>query len=458
MNQMVLLSSLATLALIAGSIAVGLRRGDDLICFRTIFLLGFAFFFPIASIFVVPHSTAGEGAKLTLAIAQPMFVVLFLASSYVGGKFGWVERYIPTLPIVPSFVSLLTLACVMLALGSIAALITRGGFGAAYLAEVKTGLSTVAVGLATYLLIVRRFNPVSIALFAGTLAIALVVSTVGGSGRRGMLNVLLAVPWMWYFASLRYQPFTRRAGKLAVAALAGAVLIVGYSGVRHQLEGRATFQNRAAQLQQIARGEGVSRQVATRQVQQDTPLNTMFIIENYGGIYPHQPLAGLHYYLVNPIPRVFYPDKPIGLGIMIQEQTGAVANLAPGIIGHGWYEAGMIGIAYYAIAFGFVMALLDGIIKRRIWSPFFLAVMAASLGNVFGLPRGETPLFAAQITAETVGAFGIIFGIGLALKGLFDALPPLYPRLWQAVWAAQDEAENLEHDPDALREGVEPAA
>ena len=441
MNTLLLFSCVSTTIIVIGALVTGVLSGKyEVMSFRTFFLGGFLFFYPIPTLLTMSASTASNDARMTLAIGMPLFAILALAMLSIGNKFGGVDRVVPKLRLNPCFPALIALIGTLLSLGLFAALLTRGGFGAAYLAEVKTGLSTAAVGLAAYLFLSRKLNPLTAGIFVTVFVFALVISTVGSSGRRGMLNVILVVPWMWYFVSLRYQPLPIAMGKLGLAGVAAFALVTGYSGIRHADDSGSNFQSRSQQFQDIARGEGINRKVARRQFQQDTPDNTMFIIDNYPASYPHNPLHGPIYYLVNPIPRFFFPDKPIALGITIMEQRGTAANLAPGILGHGWYEAAWIGIAYYAVIFGLAIGAVDALIRRRVYSPFFLAVIPVSLGNVFGLARGETALFAAQVTAETVGAFIIVLVTGIVAKSFFDAIAPIYPASWLREWEAEEEA------------------
>src|SRR5207249_1278102 len=72
-------------------------------------------------------------------------------------------------------------------------------------ANMRGQLAACAAGLATYYLVARRFNPAAWALLAGTLGIAMVVSTAFAPSRRMLLGVLLAVPWAYYFAVWRYR-------------------------------------------------------------------------------------------------------------------------------------------------------------------------------------------------------------------------------------------------------------
>jgi hypothetical protein len=73
------------------------------------------------------------------------------------------------------------------------------------------------------------------------------------------------------------------------------------------------------------------------------------------------------------------------------------ANLGAGIIGHGWFEGGFVGVALYALVFGLIVGVADRAIAERAWNPYFIALMGCHLGNVFGLARGDTALFLLEI-------------------------------------------------------------
>lgn len=432
------ISSLFCLVVIGAVLARDtFTRRYEIFSYRSLFLFGYAIFFPIAAFLTFPGMAAAPEAIRTLAIAQVVFLIVFLVSSRIAQQFGWLERVVPKDPVAPSFPLLLTWIFTLLIMGSAAAAVTRGGFGVLYIANIKSGLLATSVALAVYLLVSRKLNPISLAIVVGTVPLALAASTVGTSGRRGMLSVMLAGAWMWYFASMRYQKLSSMLARFAVAGVAVVFVVTAYSTFRHSLGGAESeaLARQATALRQGAANVQFSKDSFLKNLYQDSADNTVFIIETYGSAAPHNPLHGIAYYILNPIPRAVIGFKPEALGIELQKKRNATANLGPGIIGHGWYESGWIGIIGYAVVFGFVLSVIDLIVQRRAYSPVLLAPLGASLGNVMALPRGDTPLFAASITAEFIAPFLILYTIALFGRGFFGAFAPVYPRVWLEAWA-----------------------
>ena len=176
---------------------------------------------------------------------------------------------------------------------------------------------------------------------------------------------------------------------------------------------------------------------------QDTPANSTYIIENYPENYERKPLVGALYVAGMPVPRSVWPSKPMGLGIEIMDQMNAVANLAPGIIGHGWYELGFIGIIYYAMFFGLYCGLLDRTLMERAANPFFIAALGAALGNTIALPRGDTPLFFTQVLAAYAAVFGTLIVLNIVLGPVFRGFVPLAPP--QPAGSAPEDEDDWAH-------------
>jgi len=285
-------------------------------------------------------------------------------------------------------------------------------------------------------------------------ALNAVVATVGTVDRRFLLGVLGAAVWMWYWASLRYKRTTPVVARLSVAA-AGLILLIGaYTGIRHAVGGTegATLAVRAAQFTELARKGSIERGSFAMMFFQDTPNNTLFIIENYPEVYALRPLNGAGVVISNPVPRFFWPGKPEGLGIALQKQMGVEANLGTGIIGHGWAEGLYLGVIGYAVFFGLFVGAIDRVIRARAGNPYFLAAIGCSLGNILALPRGETSIFFLFAIVGFFATVMVLWLTRLVLGAFMQAGQPLwaFPVAADGGGAAGDGTDGLEpFDPDA---------
>lgn len=466
MTAIYILSCLLVIAICGGLLARAVfRRTSDVLSIRNLFLLGFMFFYGTAGLFFAlggftsENYTAQGAGPLILAGSQLLFLGIFLLFDHYGRRWHAPTKLLPKVELTPSTPALLTCIAVMMTASLATLFIGVPGYLTVLVMQFRGGLAAAAVALATYYVLSQRFNPVAWTVLAITLAIGAVATTAGTSGRRDFVGVLAAIMWMWYFASLRYRNLALLVPKLALPALAGTAVLIAYSGVRHDVARDADFATRAGQFKQVLTDPGsVTTEGLTKLFAQDAPANTTFIIENYPDNYQQKPLVGALYVVGMPVPRSLWPTKPVGLGIEIQDQMNAVATLAPGIIGHGWYELGIVGIIYYAIFFGLFCGVLDRVLMLRAGNPFLIAALGAALGNTIALPRGDTPLFFVQILAAYTAVFVVLTALNIALGSVFRGFAPLSPPLPAgATHPHEDQHEWSEWDGYADHEGDQPA-
>lgn len=450
-------------AVIGAIVGIGyLFRGQPLVSWRNIFLLGFVQFYTLTTILAAPlefpsefYRPTGEGYP-KLLVGMPLFLVVFLVCAKWASTWTWPSRMVPQVRLPVTTGGVATMA-VFLA-GFCAATVPLGGgtFGEAISFFIRTAVSTAAAGLAFYLVMRYPRNPVWWALFLGLFGFAAILSVVGSIDRRNFLSVFFVVPWMWFFYQLRYQRPTRVLVQLAVVGGISFVCLVIYNAGRHRVDqGVATFDKRATQFTQLIQNPDFSsKNIVNNLILQDTALNTIAIMEIYPDQFDHIPLHGAHFFLVNPIPRVLYPGKPKALGILLQEQFKIAANLGPGILGHGWAEAGWIGIVYYAVFFGCLVAVADRLTLERLNNPYFLAATGSNLGNVLGLARGETSMFLDMIVAGSAACL-ILYAVGGSVLRAYmlvgRPIPPedLVPASLRAPQHHDDHDEAFADDPDA---------
>lgn len=466
MGQVLILSSLVCILFVAvGPIKDLVTRRRDFLSLRNFFLLGMFFFYLMASVLYAAKGTdnpgllysAQENGPLILAILIPVFLLAYYAGDFVGARAGALTRILPRAEIPISTPGLWITIGAFCALGSAALLVggtvreTGGNFSYTQVLalQFRNAFAAAAMGLATYYLVARKFNPAAWAGAGGVFIVTSIITTAGGAGRRNWIAVMLAIPFMWWYCSLRYRPVMKSLGKMAVPAAGGFVLLLAYTAVRHEIGQRASVGERVGQLKSVVSNVEITDKAADIVFMQDTPQNTVFIIENYPKVYPRKPLVGLVYVLGTPIPRAIWPDKPMGLGIEIMEQMQAKATLAPGIIGHGWSEAGVIGVVYYGLFFGFLVMFLDVALRERAWNPFFVAGMGTCLGNMIAMARGDTPLFLVQVIAGWVAVFGVMYGVKVVFGPIAAGFPEVVPP--PAPGEEASNADGADHEGPAAR-------
>lgn len=409
------------------------RRSWDVLSWRNLFLLGLVHFYFLSAYFSASgeytatlHHGSDE-AFFTLSMLMPMFLVLFIAAAHFGFSRSWLTKAIPQARLAVTTPALLAVAGASMFVALVFSIAPLSGFIGLLMAQLRSQLACVAMGLATYYLIARKFNPVSWAVFLGTLGTAVIIGTVGLSGRRYMLGILLIIPWMWYFSVWRYRSGTANFVRFSTAAVLGVLAVIIYSPLRGKDLGRmgegATFERRAQQLQELVTNPQIDTKVIKYIVYADTAPNTLFIIDNYPSIFNHTPFHGLMWFITNPIPRAVWPGKPEALGATLRDQMGVAANLGPGIIGHGWAEGGWLGVVGYALVFGVMFGAIDRALSDRARNPYFVAIFGSGLGNVIAVPRGDTPLFMLQITGGIVISLVVLWVVRASAGKVVGAFP-----------------------------------
>lgn len=428
-----------SILLLLGVLAVYARnilfRTWDLLSWRNLFLLGFVHFYLLGAYFTAGGTTLPEFARLStggwayLAISMVLFLLLFLLAAAWAIRRPLLTRLVPRIELPVTAPAVVVCSLLLMGTSLFFSLPFFNYFGL-ITAQIRGQLASCAVGLATYYLIARRFNPASWALFCGALFVALVASTVGTSGRRLMLGAVLAVPWVWYFTIWRYRGAASNFARIGAVAVAGVLAIIVYSPFRSADYGqeatKATLARRADQFVEILTNPKIDPKIIKYILYTDTVPNTMWVLDNYPRVHPFKPFQGAIWFVANPIPRFIWPGKPGAFGAVLRDQMRVAPNLGPGIIAHGWAEGWLIGVAGYAIFFGILVGIVDRALAERAWNPFFLAVMGSSLGNVIALPRGDTPMFLLQISAGIAGSSLFLYMIK-TMAPIWGAFPTLVP-------------------------------
>jgi hypothetical protein len=411
-------------------------RRRDLLSWRNLFLVGYLHFVALSGYFMAGSAKGAvrRGAitpttMLLYGIAVPVFLFVFLLASRWAYRRGWFRKLVPTVGLAASTPGLFAAIAALLGFSLIGALALRSGYIGLISEQLRSGMAATASGLATYYLLAKRFNPASWALFLSTISLSVLIATVGGIGRRDVLGVLIAVPWVWYWASLRYRSARAIGVFIGGGALVGVVLIVLFTTVRFKgVEGtsrRPSFEERVEHFTNVLTNPQVSGRVVEEMLYTDTANITMFIMDNYPANYPYMPGHMLKWILVNPIPRAIYSDKPEALGFMLSRQMRVDANLGPGVIGQGWSEGGPLAVLVLALVLGVIYGTVDRSLVDRAHNPYTISLLAAGSGNVLAMPRGDVGLFSLQVGAAVVGAWLVLVCVRAVIGPVARAFPPV---------------------------------
>ncbi len=428
---MTVVATIILLALTATILAICVREmlalGREAVSMKVIFLLGFAFFQPSSAIFTLLtgetdmlYVESQDRAGFIFALLSTLFIVIFLAAY---GR-GWGVRRLarrPTHARSATTAGLVGASIVCL----VAGFVSRDLIGTTVPVlgvltfQLASGMYVAAAGYAAW---AWFENPRRITTGLWLLSIVILVSAAFLSvewSRRGIISVFIGVAWVGYFVTWRYLPRARLVTWITVVMLVGMVPVILQSALRGAAQGGGGSQKSSSALGGLAGYvDALGRTSASDLVApvmeiaaaQFAGSNSMWLIEACPEVQPHMPLHQLFYLSVHPIPRILWENKPTGLGremVIVGgiQNVGNEHNLGPGIIGHCWVDYWWMAIPIYAGILGLAMRYLDERATFCATIPWVVIPLGAGTAHIFGIPRGETGLFAFNTIAAIVGAW-----------------------------------------------------
>lgn len=278
----------------------------------------------------------------------------------------------------------------------------------------------------------QKGNPLLIMILTGTIAVALILAVMAGGGRRTMVAVVIAIPVCVYWLTLRYKSTSLNVGIVGVFSVLVFLAIAGYSGARHfDRQGpERKERNVANAIQALFKARDVLLAIdmedITQLLGQNAAEASLLAIHLYTKDEEPQPFHSFIYVLVNPVPRLFWRDKPQGFGKILPRVYGVKhtrATWGPGIIGHGFHEGGLHMLVFYAVLCAVFLRLLDELLMRQPGNPYILGAFTAASGHIIGWPRGDIGTFSINI----ISSFLLLLLVGFVGRVLFGA-GLVYPR------------------------------
>lgn len=436
MPTIVLVVCFATSAIVLLYMAAQfLQRKHDLLSYRNFYLLAFVHFQCLSGFLGGLTGEPWRGQPFATSsyhiygVCLVLFLILFLWAYRLEKIPRFVGHIFPSRSPMPTPMwVLIAIACGVMA-SAVCIVIVQSGvaFFSQLAAQVVFGGLIFAAVLATHLWTSQPANPfyalMVIGLALGTMALA----TLGAYGRRDLVSVAAGVIWGMYLLRWRYQPTGKTIFKFAAVGSIGLAILVAYTSVRGAQRG--VFGLQEEDMAAVAKHR-ISALADRSLMEQgmlpilftDTGNNSMYIIDRWGTAdLPHEPFYSLKYLLVNPIPRIWWPDKPVGFGkvlpLSMNHKEFNNLTLGPGVIGHGWHEMGIFGVAFYAVFFAILAKAVDEKLMRQVRNPFFVAATGTMLGHLIGMPRGDIGNFMVNSIGAMLAPFSIIVILGVLSGG-----------------------------------------
>lgn len=417
-----------SLALVAYVVLDYVRGNSELLSIRNVAIGGFVLFqtasaalWLIDDNYNVKYFLLDPGmVGVKFAFACIVFIVAALVVYNTGPGAKQLAGLVPKPKIVPTDTAMWATAIVL----AISAGVFRFAVFIPYvniLAEMMgTAVAGTSAGLVGWLIGRNLLNPIvwlfAIALITVNLAIAL----TGEFGRRTIVTVGLGVAFGLYYGRLRYERPGKTVALLVASIIPLVIFLAAYSSIRGGENRRASF----AQFV-TAMISGGSIKDGLRDIDgQGTGGVSMWLMEHFGpnGQRQTEDLRAFRYFILFPLPRAYFPFKPEPLSLDIpryantQFVTQGSLTIGPGIIGHAFADGGWWVVVFYAGVGGLIIRFSDEIIRRSPHAPFVVLPMGSMLGEIMGVPRGESSAMMFKFVFGTVSCYVFVAAIGKMLE------------------------------------------
>jgi oligosaccharide repeat unit polymerase len=234
----------------------------------------------------------------------------------------------------------------------------------------------------------RQFSRVQLVLVLGILALTFFQGFSGGT--RNVLVGYVATFLVGYLLTLPKNTFWNTLIPIGVA-----VVVIGYASY-HMLEFR-TIGLRSYLTDKVYEGDTVRTTLAV-----DYNLWSLgLLVDAFPEKHDFIGSEILTWALVKPIPRIFWPGKPLGLSVSIEEIVGAEGwTVAATYLGEAYMMAGVTGVIGVSLGFGVLCAWWNRLALQRQSDYAMLVfalgffVLAVSMRSMFWLTTTALPIVA----------------------------------------------------------------
>ena len=376
-----------------------------------------------------------EPARTSLEFAA-MATVFLIVALWSYGKGFVVKRLaakVSLTPVIPPAMTFLGMAIVMSALAALFRIGLRIPVINLIAMEIGVGFAAVSCGMVGWVWGKRLLNPALWVYGAMVVLANCGIVIYADYGRRGLVACGAALLWAMYYSHWNTLPTRKILARMALIGTGPLIIVALFTSARQFEE--TTI---ADHLHNIATGSNIAQGMFLLAEGQNTGSGSMWLIEAYPDQFEPRPLMTLWHFMIYPIPRVIWEDKPKPLGMLMPRQVrfrntdNDALNIGPGIVGSAAAEGGWYALAIYAVLGGLFLRFFDEVVRLNPHSPFIILPVGSSLGQVLGLARGESSAF-AFITCVTV-ASSLITMILVAKA---------FERAGWSSWTPSDDADDL---------------
>ncbi|MBL1218290.1 MAG: hypothetical protein D8M59_12440 [Planctomycetes bacterium] len=348
-----------------------------------------------------------EGTALQLSAMATVFLIV----AWFVYQRGWIAvpiaRRVPTTYTTPSAGTMLTTAFMLTVIAAGLCFGVRYPLIGTIANLIGVGFAAIAAGLVGWVWCRQLINPALILVGSFIVLCNLGNVMMGSFGRRGLVAVGAALIWGMYYSKWRYIPTRSMVFRIAIISVVPIIILALFTSARDPGQRQRTTMQHVQAMAAGNIGQGVLQLLDG----QNTGGSTCWVIENYPDRFDYRHMMTPYYFLVYPVPRSLWPNKPMPLSKHIAKQARIEGvnweeiTLPAGIIGAAAAEGGWYALIVYAILAGILLRLTDETIVLNANSPLIVLACGSALGQVMGLARGETSVFAWMMVTTIIGTY-----------------------------------------------------
>lgn len=295
------------------------------------------------------------------------------------------------------------------------------------------GLCAVSCGFVGWAVGRKMWNPAFLVYGIGIIMVNLGIASLGFS-RRPLVAVFAALVWGFYFSYWRYQRPAGVMAKIVAISIVPILVVASFSSIRESGKADRSVGNIVNRM--MTQGDIIHglRMLSSGDACGPTELWTM---ENIPDRFEPRHLFSLKFFFALNIPRAIWPDKPVTLGNLIPTYIRMEGvdlkshSFGVGIVGYAAGEGGFYAVIVYGFCSAIFLRFFDQIIKGNILNPFLVIPMAADMGQLMGMARGDVSLFAhTLVTAVLLGSvITLLVAWAIAPRGI--PRPPQVRGKWR---------------------------
>jgi hypothetical protein len=406
---------LLALLIIALMIKDAIQGKTYLICVRNVFLVGFIVFQITSPLYPLSTGINGQFDLVEPVLSGTEILVsgaIFFGMFYIFyPRLPLMKKVVKALPVTkfnpgPSLCITISIALTVIAVGlHFGVNVPLLGVLARFLA---ISFSAIACGLVAWVWAPRLFNPAYALLTLCVLAVNGLNVITGSFGRRELVAVLGCFLWGMFYSWWRQFDPRRAIITMAIIGLLPTVLLALYTSARKSSEhDRTAVQHIQAMVTEGSVSEGMMLLLSG----QNAGGVSMWCMENFPENFKPRPLFTMRYVFMYPVPRVLWPEKPPTLSKQLpyhanmQKVHKDRLTIGPGVLGHAAAEGGWYALIIYALILAYVCRFFDEMLLKSINNPLVVLPVGSALGQVLGVPRGETGAFLFILVFSVIGSY-----------------------------------------------------